>query len=86
MHEAGGSTRSNEFGQAKKYVELVWDSGELAEVSASDDAPAFRYYPESAEQFFSYDPATSTLQRLSFHLRGGLRIGTLELSRIDRNE
>src|SRR5579872_78295 len=71
-----------QFGQAKKYVELVWDSGELAEVSASDDAPAFRYYPQSAEQFFSYDPATSTLQRLSFDRRGGLRIGTLELSRV----
>jgi CubicO group peptidase (beta-lactamase class C family) len=75
-----------QFEKAKKYVELLWDSGELAGVGASDDAPTFRYYPESAEQFFAYDPATGTLQRLSFDQRGWLRIGTLELSPLDRNK
>jgi CubicO group peptidase (beta-lactamase class C family) len=75
-----------QFEKARKYVELLWESGELAGVGASDDAPAFRYYPESAAQFFSYDPATGTLQRLTFDQRGGLRIGTLELSPIDRNK
>lgn len=71
-----------QFEKSRKFVELIWGPSELVGVGASDAAPMFRYYPESQEQFFSYDLAAGTLRHLSFDQSGRLRIGALELSAV----
>ncbi|HEY7992962.1 MAG TPA: serine hydrolase domain-containing protein [Candidatus Eremiobacteraceae bacterium] len=72
-----------QFQRTSRFVELRWGSQGLSGVEASDGPPGFRYYPESAERFFSYDVDTGIVQRVSFDKSGRLEIGSTELSPLE---
>ena len=69
-----------QFRKTSRFVKLSWGSDGLAGVESSEGPPTFRYYPESPEQFFSYDVDAGIVQRLSFDKNGRLELGKTELS------